>query len=94
MWVTGPVEPVNGINKDVCGPKLLPITVSAYPVIVCLFLLLIRDTCTTSTTACLCSNVLYLGVCMFLVSDRVQVGFQYKHSYLRTSWVYQDHKKL
>ena len=29
---TGPVEPVNGINKDVCGAKLQPMTVSAFPV--------------------------------------------------------------
>ena len=27
-----PVEPVNGINKDVRGAKLQPTTVSAYPV--------------------------------------------------------------
>ena len=26
------VEPVNGINKDVCGAKLLPTIVLAYPV--------------------------------------------------------------
>ena len=26
-----PVEPLNGINKDVCGAKLQPTTVSAYP---------------------------------------------------------------
>ena len=30
---TGPVEPVNGINKDVCGAKLQPTSVSAYPVL-------------------------------------------------------------
>ena len=27
---TGHVEPVNGINKDVCGAKLQPMTVLAY----------------------------------------------------------------
>ena len=26
------MEPANGINKDVCGVKLQPMTVSAYPV--------------------------------------------------------------
>ena len=26
------MEPVNGINKDMCGAKLLSTTVSAYPV--------------------------------------------------------------
>ena len=30
--ITGPVEPVYGINKDMCGTKLCPVTVSAYPV--------------------------------------------------------------
>ena len=30
--ITGPMEPVNGSNKDMCGAKLLKTTVSAYPV--------------------------------------------------------------
>ena len=29
---TGPVEPVNGINKDVCDTKLYPTAVLVYPV--------------------------------------------------------------
>ena len=29
---TGSMEPVNGINKDVSGTRLLPMTVSTYPV--------------------------------------------------------------
>ena len=29
---TGPVEPLDGINKGVCGTKLYPTTVSACPV--------------------------------------------------------------
>ena len=28
--IAGLVEPVGGINKDVCGARLLPVTVSAY----------------------------------------------------------------
>ena len=30
--ITGPLEPLDGTNKDVCGAKLSPTTVSAYPV--------------------------------------------------------------
>ena len=30
--LTGPVEPVNGIDNDVCGAKLQPTADSAYPV--------------------------------------------------------------
>ena len=34
LWrcTAGPVEPVRGINKDVCGSKLLSMTALAYPV--------------------------------------------------------------
>ena len=31
MCTTGPLEPVNGINKDMSGTRLLPTTVSTYP---------------------------------------------------------------
>ena len=31
-YTTEPDRPVNGINKDVSGAKLLPTTVSVYPV--------------------------------------------------------------
>ena len=45
------MEPVNGINKDVCGAKLQPMTVSAYPVDCdCLCHLLNTHYC------CLCLN--------------------------------------
>ena len=43
--IAGPVEPVNSINRDAYGAKLLPTTLSAYPVnCVCVFLSLIEDT--------------------------------------------------
>ena len=48
---TGPVEPLNGINKDVCGAKLQPTTVLAYPVDCdCLYHLLVTHHC------CMCPN--------------------------------------
>ena len=51
---TVPVKPVSGINKDVCGAKLLPTTASAHPVdCVCFCHLLKTDHC------CLCQNERY-----------------------------------
>ena len=59
-----------------CVTPTATINVSAYPVeCVCSCHLLKTQFC------CLCSNVLYMGVCMLLVSDRVQVGFQLAQAY-------------
>ena len=52
--ITRPVEPMNGINKDMCGAELLPTTVSAYPEgCVCFCDLLKSQHC------CLSSNARY-----------------------------------
>ena len=39
-----PVEPVNSINKDLCGTKLLPMTVMAYLVNCACFCHIHKDT--------------------------------------------------
>ena len=50
-YTTRPVEPVNGINEGVCGAKLFPMSVVAYPVDCdCLCHLLDTHYC------CLCLN--------------------------------------
>ena len=47
-------EPMNSINKNICGAKLLPTTISAYPMdCVCFCHLLKTQHC------CLCSNARY-----------------------------------
>ena len=53
---TAPVESVNGINKDMCGAKLLPMIISAYPVdCVCFYHLLMTQ------HSCLCPGHLRLS---------------------------------
>ena len=47
---TGSLGPVNGINKDVSGTRLLPTTVSTYPMDLSLFLSLIKDTALLSVS--------------------------------------------
>ena len=49
---TGHLEPLRGINKDACGAKLLPTTVSAYPVGCVCFV----TYCMETQHCCLCTN--------------------------------------
>ena len=43
-YTIGSVKPVNGINKDISGARLLPMTISTYPVdCMSLFLSLTED---------------------------------------------------
>ena len=59
-----------------CMTTTATTNVSAYPVeCVCFCHLMKIQFC------CLCSNVQYMDVCMLLVSDRVQVGFQLAQAY-------------
>ena len=48
-WTTGSLGPVNGINRDVSGTRLLPMTVSTYPMDwVCFYHLLKTQHCCLS----------------------------------------------
>ena len=60
-YTTGSLGPMNGINKDVSGTRLLLMTVSIYPVDwVCFCQLLKIQYC------CLCPNERYKYVCMYV----------------------------